>query len=130
MVEESIKGMCVVISFAATVNLASNGNCRSCSYIDRKWLIKIGIVSTNVTTTIPPTNKKTTPMATPRLIFHLNSKNLTSGLSMNAVSVDRISVKTRSGKNEATQKRTMMRPTNAMTFANGLLDVEIEPCID
>jgi hypothetical protein len=49
---------------------------------------------------------------------------------MNAVSVDRINVKTRSGKNEATQKRTMMRPTNAMTFANGLFEVEIEPCID
>jgi hypothetical protein len=49
---------------------------------------------------------------------------------MNAVSVDRISVKTRSGKNEAIQNRTMMRPTNAMTFTNGLLDVEVEPCID
>jgi hypothetical protein len=69
-------------------------------------------------------------MATPRFILNLNSKNLTSGLSMNATSVEMMRVKTRSGKNDAIQKRKMISPKNARTFINGLLDVEVDKGID
>jgi len=46
------------------------------------------------------------------------------------MSVEKRSVKTRSGKKEAIQKRMMMRPKKAMTFINGLLDVEVDANID
>jgi len=98
--------------------------------MDRIRLMRSGIVSINVKTTIPPTKIKTTPMAAPRFKLNLNSKIRTSGRRINAMSVERMSVKTRSGKKEAIQKRIMMRPKKAMTFINGLLDVEVDANID
>jgi len=40
-----------------------------------------------------------------------------------------MSVKTRSGKNDAIQKINIIRPKKARTFINGLLDEEVDPCI-
>jgi hypothetical protein len=48
---------------------------------------------------------------------------------MNATSVEMISVKTRSGKNDAIQKRKIMSPKKAITFTSGLLCVEVDKCI-
>jgi hypothetical protein len=68
-------------------------------------------------------------MATPRFRLSLDSKKRTSGLSMNAMRVERISVKTRSGKNDAIQKRKIISPKKAMTLRNGLFDREAEESI-
>jgi hypothetical protein len=91
--------------------------------------MKSGIVSYSVKTLIPPTNKKTMPMAIPRLRFSLNSRRRTSGLRMNAASVEMISMSTRSGKNDTIQKRKIISPRNAMTLRNGLFDGEADPGI-
>jgi hypothetical protein len=43
---------------------------------------------------------------------------------MNAVSVEMMSVRTRSGKKDAIQKPRIINPTRITTFTNGLLSIE------